>query len=129
MSIEGVEGKIIKWGLTAGGVVLLLFTFVPFSIVPAGNRGVMTTMGKPSEDIYGEGVHFRIPLIQQLHLMDVRIDKSEGEGDAASKDLQQVRAKVVVNYHLDPMAAAKAFKEVGQSTEEVAARILEPARP
>jgi regulator of protease activity HflC (stomatin/prohibitin superfamily) len=89
----------------------------------------MTTFGKPSEDTYSEGIHFRIPLVQKMHLMDVRILKNEGEGDAASMDLQQVRAKVAVNFHLDPLVAAKAFKEIGQSTEEIATNILEPARP
>jgi regulator of protease activity HflC (stomatin/prohibitin superfamily) len=119
----------IKWG---GGVALALilsWMLAPFAIVETGTRGVMTTMGKPSDEIFGEGIHFRIPVIQKMHLMDVRISKNEGEGDAASKDLQQVRAKVVVNYHLDPMMAPKAFRDVGQSTDEVAARILDPARP
>ena len=101
----------------------------PFAVVPAGSRGVMTTFGKPSEETYSEGLHFRIPIVQKMNLMDVRILKNEGEGDAASMDLQQVRAKVAVNFHLDPTAAAKAFKEIGQSTEEIAANILDPARP
>ena len=101
----------------------------PFAVVPAGSRGVMTTFGKPSEETYSEGLHFRIPIVQKMNLMDVRILKNEGEGDAASMDLQQVRAKVVVNFHLDPTAVAKAFKEIGQSTEEIAANILDPARP
>jgi uncharacterized membrane protein YqiK len=61
--------------------------------------------------------------------MDVRIAKSEGEGDAASRDLQQVRVKVAVNYHLDPDKAAKVFREVGQTTEDVVTSILLPARP
>jgi regulator of protease activity HflC (stomatin/prohibitin superfamily) len=90
---------------------------------------VLTTMGKPSDEVFGEGVHLIIPIVQNLHLMDVRIGKNEGEGDAASKDLQQVRAKVVVNYHLEPAAAARAFKDIGQSTDELVARILDPARP
>ncbi len=121
--------RTIKWAIGIIGTLLLAILLAPFTIVPAGNRGVMTTMGKPSEDIYGEGIHFRIPVIQHLHLMDVRIGMREGEGDAASKDLQQVRVKVAVNYHLDPAAAAKAFRDVGQTTEDVVARILDPARP
>jgi regulator of protease activity HflC (stomatin/prohibitin superfamily) len=92
-------------------------------------RGVMTTLGKPSEEVFSEGIQWRIPLVQQMHLMDVRVAKSEGEGDTASKDLQQVRVKVAVNYHLDPAVAAKTFRDVGQTTEEVVARILDPARP
>ncbi len=119
----------IKWGAGIGATLILSWVLAPFAIVPAGTRGVMTTMGKPSEEIFGEGLHFVVPIIQQMHLMDVRISKNEGEGDAASKDLQQVRAKVVVNFHLDPLMAPRAYKDVGQSTEEVVLRILEPARP
>ena len=119
----------VKWTLGTLAALLVSWLLAPFAIVPAGSRGVMTTLGKPSESVYSEGIHFRIPLFQQMHLMDVRILKSEGEGDAASKDLQQIRVKVAVNYHLDPFMAAKTFKEVGQTTEEVASRILDPARP
>lgn len=118
-----------QWALGVLGVLMAIIMLSPIAVVPAGSRGVMTTMGQTSPDVYGEGVHLLIPLIQQMHLMDVRIGKSEGEGDAASRDLQQVRAKVVVNYHLDSSAAASVFKEVGQSTDDVVARILEPARP
>lgn len=119
----------LKWVIGIFATLLLAILLAPISIVPAGSRGVLTTMGKPSEVVFSEGIHFRIPLFQQMHLMDVRISKREGEGDAASKDLQQVRVKVAVNYHLDPTMAAKAFREVGQTTDEVADRILEPARP
>lgn len=101
----------------------------PFAIVPPGHRGVITTLGKPSEQVYGEGIHLRIPLIQALHTMDVRVARSEGEGEAASKDLQTVRVKVILNYHLDPAAVARAFRDIAPSTPEVAQRIIDPARP
>ena len=120
---------LIKWTVGVAVLFLLGWLLAPFAIVPAGMRGVMTTLGKPSEEVFSEGIQWRIPLVQQMHLMDVRISKREGEGDAASKDLQQVRVKVAVNYHLDPEMAAKAFRAVGQTTDDVADRILEPARP
>lgn len=123
------QRRAIRWVATAVAIIATLAVLAPFTIVPAGSRGVMTTLGNPSEDVFKEGVHLRIPLMQQMHLMDVRIAKSEGEGEAASKDLQQVRVRVAVNYHLDPNAAAIAFRNVGQSTDEVASRILDPARP
>ena len=119
----------VKWVIGLVFTLLLVSFLAPIAIVPAGSRGVLTTMGKPSDEVFGEGIHFRFPIVQQMHLMDVRISKREGEGDAASKDLQQVRVKVAVNYHLDPAMAAKAFREVGQTTDDVADRILEPARP
>lgn len=113
------------------GLALLAATWLlwPFAIVPAGHRGVLTTLGKPSEQVHGEGIHFRWPLIQTLHTMDVRVARSEGEGEAASRDLQAVRVKVILNYHLDPQAAVRAFRDIAPSTPEVAQRIIEPARP
>jgi len=115
----------------AGVVVVGLgvWLVLPIAVVSAGNRGVVTTMGKPSDEVLGEGIHFVLPIFQQLHTMDVRIAKNEGEGDAASKDLQQIRVKVVLNYHLDPAMAARDFKDIAQNTDEIAVRILEPARP
>ena len=114
------------------GLLLLLlaaWALWPFAIVPAGHRGVMTTLGKPSDVVYDEGIHLRLPVLQKLHPMDVRVARSEGEGDAASKDLQAVRVKVILNYHLDPRAVAQAFRLIAPTTEEVAVRIVEPARP
>ncbi len=128
-SLMRVARRQIQWPLTLAALGLLAWAAWPLAIVPAGHRGVMTTMGKPSEEIYGEGVHLRAPFLQQLHLMDVRLAKNEGQGEAASKDLQSVQAKVILNYHLDPRAAPRAFREIAQSTDEIAARIIDPARP
>jgi regulator of protease activity HflC (stomatin/prohibitin superfamily) len=115
--------------LIAPLLLLSVWTLWPFAIVPAGHRGVMTTLGKPSDVVYGEGIHLRMPIVQTLHLMDVRVARSEGEGDAASKDLQSVRVKVILNYHLDPQAAVQVFQRIAPTTEEAAARIIDPARP
>ncbi|MFL6662348.1 MAG: prohibitin family protein [Rhizobacter sp.] len=108
-------------------VLLALWLLAPVAIVPAGNRGVLTTFGKPSPDVFDEGIHFRIPLAQAMHLMDVRIQKGEGDGDAASRDLQQVHTKIAINFHLDPKAVPQAFREIAQHTDEVASRIIVPA--
>ncbi len=105
-------------------LLLALWILSPFAIVPAGNRGVITTFGKVSPEVLDEGLHFRIPLAQTLHLMDVRIQKGEGAGDAASRDLQQVHATVALNYHIAPSEAAKVFRDLGQDIGE---RIIVPA--
>lgn len=95
------------------GLVVAVCLLAPFAIVPAGYRGVMTTFGKVDQQVYGEGLHMRWPIAQAMHLIDVRIQKGEGEGEAASKDLQVVHTKVAVNYHLKPEHVATAFREVG----------------
>lgn len=118
-----------KWPLALIASAVLAAALWPLSIVPAGHRGVMTTMGKPSEEVFGEGVHLIVPLVQKMHLMDIRLAKNEGQGEAASRDLQAVQAKVIVTYHLDPSTAPRVFREIAQTTDEVAARIIDPARP
>lgn len=116
--------KALKTLLSTLAVLLLLWIFSPFAIVPAGNRGVVTTFGKVSSEVLDEGLHFRIPIAQTVHLMDVRIQKGEGSGDAASRDLQQVHTTVALNYHIDPKSAAEVFRELGQSIGD---RIIVPA--
>lgn len=108
-------------------VLALLWALAPYGIVPAGSRGVMTTFGRPADEVLDEGIHLRFPLAQKIHLLETRVQKSEGEGDAASKDLQAVHTRVAINYHLEPHQVAQAFKTIGPSTDVIADRIIIPA--
>jgi regulator of protease activity HflC (stomatin/prohibitin superfamily) len=126
----GQKGEpLARWLIGSAVLCFLLYIGSPLAVVPAGQRGVLTTMGKPSEEVYAEGVHFIIPFVQKMNAMDVHMARNEGQGEAASKDLQAVQVKVILNYHLDPAAASRAFKDIAPSTEEVAARVIDPARP
>jgi len=107
-------------------ILLALWIAAPFAVVPAGNRGVLTTFGKVDEVVYNEGIHWRWPIAQKMHLVDVRIQKGEGDGEAASKDLQEVHTKVAVNYHLKPERVASIFRTVG-NLDAVESRLILPA--
>lgn len=107
--------------------LVVLWNLAPIAIVPTGYRGVLTTFGKPNESVFDPGIHFVVPLAQTMHLMDVRIQKGEGDGDAASRDLQSVHTKIAINYHLRPVATVSAFRDIGPSTDIAAERIILPA--
>jgi regulator of protease activity HflC (stomatin/prohibitin superfamily) len=124
---DGGMPSVAKWGLGLVAVLILGRLLLPFAIVPPGSVGVMTTFGNPSSEVYPSGLHFRMPVAQTMHSMDVTILKGEGEGEAASKDLQSVHTRVAINYHLDPAQAPRVFREIAQNTEEVAGRIITPA--
>jgi regulator of protease activity HflC (stomatin/prohibitin superfamily) len=117
------------WWIATVALCVLAYFGSPLAIVSAGQRGVLTTMGNPSEEVFAEGVHLIIPFAQKMNSMNVQMARNEGQGEAASKDLQAVQVKVILNYHLDPAAAARAFKDIASSTDEVAARVIDPARP
>lgn len=120
-SLKSKGFKIV--GLLIAAAIILPMA-APFSIVPAGHRGVMTTFGKITETVYDEGIHFRIPIAQTMNLIEVRVQKGEGQGDAASRDLQSVHTSVALNYHIDPHAAVSVFRELGQ---EIGVKIIVPA--
>ena len=77
-------GRTVIRTLLIGGAVLFgLWALSPVVVISAGERGVKTTFGKPDEQVYEPGIHFKVPLAQAMHTMDVRLQKGEGEGDAA----------------------------------------------
>lgn len=98
------KGKKLNKLMAKGVAVVIflgvLFSIAPFASVPAGFRGVITTFGNPSSEVLTEGIHFRIPFAQKINLVNVSIQKGEGEGDAASRDLQTVHTRVALNYHI-----------------------------
>ena len=106
--------------------LVLIFVLAPWTVIPAGHRGVVTTFGKVNQVPLSEGIHFIWPIINSVHKIDVRIQKGEGVGDAASRDLQRVNAKIAINYHLIPEDVAKTFQSIG-NLEAVGVVIIVPA--
>lgn len=116
----------LLWPAYAIAGLIVLYWLSPFVVVPAGHRGVVTTFGKVSEEVLGEGIHVRIPIVQRVHLLDVRVQKGEGQGEAASKDLQTVHTTAALNFHLDPRRVAITFRDIG-GLPQVEERIILPA--
>ncbi len=117
-----IRGTIIGIGL----LCFIIFTGILFSIytIPAGERGVLLTFGKPSMDAVEEGLHFKIPLAQSIKKIEVRTQKIETEADSASKDLQTVQTTIAINFHLMPESTPMLYQEIGLSYKE---RIIDPA--
>jgi len=115
--------KFVAIGLVA---VVALLVFTPIAIVPSGHRGVLLTFGKASDEALGEGLHFRLPLVQSVYKMPVMIERSETESEAASSDLQRVHTTVVLNYHVDPRQVVPVYRNIGV-IDNVEPTIIDPA--
>jgi len=83
-------------------LILLLVWFSPFGTIAAGERGVHLRFTAVTGKVFGEGLYFRIPFIESVQIMDVKVQKYEMKSDAASKDLQTVHSVVALNFHIDP---------------------------
>ncbi|MEY4763465.1 MAG: hypothetical protein RI907_138 [Pseudomonadota bacterium] len=119
--------KWVRVLLGLGAAAFAVSVLSPVVVVSAGERGVLTTFGKPDEQVYEPGIHFVVPLAQTMHHLDVRLQKGEGEGDAASKDLQSVHTRIAINYHLNPATVVEVFRSIGPSAGIAADRIIVPA--
>ncbi|PIR66757.1 MAG: HflC protein [Parcubacteria group bacterium CG10_big_fil_rev_8_21_14_0_10_36_14] len=113
-----------KLPIIAGLFIFFVILFGCFGTVGAGERGILLQFGAVTEKVFNEGLYFKIPLIQEVVKLDVKIQKDEVPATAASKDLQIVTSQVALNYHLDPKNVNKIWQEVGQGFN---ARIIAPA--
>ena len=85
-----------------------------FTVVRAGHTGVVLTFGAVEENVFDEGLHFKMPLVQTVVQMNNRTQKVETEGSASSKDLQIISYVVAVNYHVRSEASASLYQNVGK---------------
>jgi regulator of protease activity HflC (stomatin/prohibitin superfamily) len=117
---------LIKYAFIAFVALILVLTLNPFVVIGAGERGVVMNFGAVQKEVLNEGLHIRIPIMQKVIIMNVQVQKGEGQGDAASKDLQQVTTNVAINYHLDPLKVAHVYQSIG-TFNQVGERIILPA--
>ncbi|WCN39768.1 prohibitin family protein [Aneurinibacillus uraniidurans] len=114
--------KAIKWGIPT--VLILGLLSQAFTVVQPGTRGIIVQLGAVQDRLFEEGLHFKIPFIQTVVPMEVRVQKAESQASAASKDLQIVTTTMAVNFHIDPSHANKLYQNVGLDFKS---RIVDPA--
>lgn len=106
-----------------GVLLVLVLVFGSFGIVGAGHVGVVTRFGAVNR-VVTPGVVFKIPVIEGVHSMETRTQKEQVDASAASKDLQEVKSTIALNYHLDGTKAVDVYQNVG---EDYVDRIIAPA--
>ncbi len=119
------DKKISKITILVVIVSILLFLIISsIGTVNAGERGVLVQFGAVTGKIFNEGLYFKIPLIQKVVIIDVKVQKTEVGSDAASKDLQIVNSRVALNYKIDPSKVADLYQSVGKNYDM---RLIDPS--
>lgn len=94
-------------------------------IVQAGDRGVLLQFGAVDTSAsLDEGIHFVTPFRDNIIVMEVRTQKTVESAASASKDLQDVRTEVALNYHVSPENAQIVYQQLGF---DYSARVINPA--
>lgn len=111
--------KRIVTRLVTGAVVFIIvlmgiITFVrAFVAVDTGTVGVVTNYGRVTGRELGEGVSWISPYTEEVSTYDVKTQKVEAPTAAATKDLQDVNAKVVLTYTLNRGKVSEVHQNVG----------------
>lgn len=108
--------KLVVKIVVAAMLLIFGWAFWPLVSVPAGSVGVVTLFGKVQPDILPPGLNAINPLAK-VHNVTTQILKHSSNGDAASKDLQQVHTTITTNYNLVGPAANKLYSEIGMDYE------------
>ena len=114
---------------TIGILVILLIIFIffwgSFALVPAGHRGVVLWWGSVEKRIMGEGLNFKVPMAERVIKVDVRVQPHPfREIDAASKEYQMVKLTGMMNFHIDPSYVNDLYQKVGL---DFANKVIDPA--
>ena len=100
-------------------VLVIIVALNSFTVVEAGHTGVVVTLGRVNEGVLQEGIHPKIPFVQQIVKIDNRIVKLEVDTEAFSKDLQTVKTTMAINYRVDTSKSYSIYKNIGASYESV----------
>jgi regulator of protease activity HflC (stomatin/prohibitin superfamily) len=121
---NAIQKSPLKYVLYIAVGLVVLFTFKPWVQVGAGERGIVMNFGAVQDEVLIEGIHFRIPVVQTVILMDVKIQKAITDAASASSDLQDVDLSVALNYHIIPDKANMVYQTIGVEFKD---RIIDPA--
>lgn len=105
-------------------VAIAFLAGVSFVTVPAGHTGVVLQFDAVTGEVMSEGLHFKIPFVNRVVIMDNRVLKTEVNCTSASKDLQNVSSTIALNYRVDRNNSAMLYQDVGVNYENV---IINPA--
>jgi len=123
------QGKAMRGGAVLGIVVLVVLViaaFMCFVTVPPGHSGVVVTLGRVSDHVLSDGLHFKLPW-QNVVLIDNRAQKRQLTTQAFSSDIQQVDIICSINFTIDRATSQNLYKNVGVGYYETVMlpRILE----
>lgn len=103
-------------------LVLVFLAFGSYFTVSAGNVAVKLRFGK-LVGAYGEGIHFKLPLVDTVEKFSVRIKKDSFDTEAFSKDLQTVGLTLAINHRILPQTVESIYRNLGP---EYTSTVLKP---
>jgi regulator of protease activity HflC (stomatin/prohibitin superfamily) len=117
-----------SWQPLVGGIIaalIVLIGFNSFIIINPGQAGVLSILGKAQDGALLEGLHFRPPLVSNVDVYDVTVQKFEVPAQSSTKALQDLKASFAINFRLDPIQIVDIRRKQG-TLQNIVAKIIAP---
>ncbi|MBV6624722.1 MAG: prohibitin family protein [Rivularia sp. (in: Bacteria)] len=105
--------------------LLVIFSLNAFVIINPGEAGVLSILGKAQDGALLEGIHFKPPVISNVDVYDVTVQKYEIPAQSSTKDLQELTAKFAINFRIDSTEVVQIRRKQG-SLENIVSKIIAP---
>lgn len=106
------------------GIFVLVTIISSFQTIKSGEVGLRVRFGKIIDSNLNEGFNFKIPYIESIVKVNIKVQKAEVSTSSASKDLQDINTNIAVNYRVESDKASQLYRTVGNNYEQT---ILLPA--
>ncbi len=105
--------------------ILLVLGFNSTIIMNPGQAGVLSVLGKAQPEVLLEGFHLKAPLISNVDIYDLTVQKFEVPAQSSTKDLQNLTASFAINFRLDPIKVVDIRRTQG-SLQNIVSKIIAP---
>lgn len=117
-----------SWQPLLGGIIaalVVLISFNSFVILNPGQAGVLSILGKAQDGVLLEGIHLRPPLVSNVDVYDLTVQKFEVPAESSTKDLQDLKASFAINFRLDPVQVVEIRRKQG-TLQNIVSKIIAP---
>jgi len=126
-NIHSVRAGIAPTAMIVVGSITVILGFSAIFVVPAGEVGVVTTLGKVSKMPRLPGLNLKIPFAQSVHFFNVRTQVRPENFSSLTKDLQVIEATATIKYAVKQSEAPRIYSTIATGNDEIYERIIQPS--
>ena len=111
MNFFGEKKRTATWIVGLIAAIILLSS--SFYTIKSTERGILSTFGRISENTIEDGLHMKIPFIQNVKKINIQQKKFDGHENSYTRDVQTSEVDYTINYDLVRANVNRLYRNVG----------------
>lgn len=121
---RGMGGWARRGRVIAVGFVLFLFLMGTFYTVDTSEHAIVFNRVTGTLRETDNGLHFKVPLIEEVHRYETRVQTYDADAEGASNDLQVVHIQIAVRFQPESGAITGIHQSLGPGYQD---RVIRPS--